>query len=199
MNAKHIMDTSRRQKAVQSVKSGKNVKTLMILTAQNPKGVKMDDEENNKRNASLEKDLSLNHFRWFRIKGKYNDKEKSYIVYNVSIEDAKRISMDYDQESFIFGIHNGEGEITWQYWEKSGNNPYELAVEKNEYVDATDDNNMFSNIGRNFKFRIPFFDHFNQIDTELDAIADCDRLLSESLDDKYTLKHHWLCRAKLYK
>ena len=83
---KVLSETSRRQKATAALNgSSKTIRTMAILTSENPRyDVSADgtNKNNNDRRENLEKDLKLGHYAWFSVKGQYEGKENSYIVYN---------------------------------------------------------------------------------------------------------------------
>lgn len=58
-------------------------------------------------------------------------------------------------------------------------------------------------IGKNFNIRIPFFEQVekvcNFIESRMKTVENSKKLLSESMDDRYTGKHRMVCRFKLYK
>ena len=88
---KNVLDeTSRKQKAVHALNGENyNIKTMAILTSENPRydvTSDGDNKNNNDRRENLEKDLKLGHYAWFPVKGHYEGKENSYIVYNISLD-----------------------------------------------------------------------------------------------------------------
>ena len=58
-------------------------------------------------------------------------------------------------------------------------------------------------IGKNFNIRITFFEQFkkvcNFIESRMKTVENSKKLLSESMDNRYTGKHRMVCRFKLYK
>lgn len=176
-----VQDTSRRQKAQQAIKgTNKNVRTFAILTAENPNGVTLSPAENKQRNNELEHMLSFRKYLWFPIKGKYKTDEHSYIVYNLAVNDAEYISKSFEQQSFIFATVVDDGCIYDYYECEYFNKPYVLVETEDMFIEDIDDLNpeeMWSAISRDFKFRIPFFDHVQFIDKRLDLVrrvTDCD-------------------------
>lgn len=135
-----------------------NVKTMAILTSENPRyDVSSDGENDNNSNRrdNLEKDLKLGHYAWFPIKGQYEGKENSYIVYNISLDNAIYLARRFGQESIIF-IDNDK----CQYWEQNGDGKYSKTHERDmsQRLDMTAADDYFTQISRAFKFQIPFFD-----------------------------------------
>ena len=185
---KALNETSRRQKAQQVIRGVSNrIKTCVILTSENPM-VSLPKEYNDRLRKKLESYLSLGNFVWFPVKGYYNGKENSYIIYNISFEDAYHIAEKFEQESFIY-IDNRSGEPSYQYWEQNGNGVYKKTHERDSYVDMDDEEDFFTQISRNFKFQIPFFDgkdektlseHYNRIETNIQS-----KIKSGIIDENY--------------
>lgn len=181
-----------------------NLKSFAILTSDNPMGKKLSPSENAANYESLMKDLKLGSFIYFPVKGKYDDIEHSVILYNISLDDAVYLGDTYNQESIIYCIPNiQDSSVHYEYWERSGEGKsLKKTIEKDEYIDATNDKDMFTQISRKFKIRIPFFEEIekvcNFIEKRTNIVENFDKLLSESLDNSYTGKHRMVCRYKLY-
>lgn len=201
-----LTETSRRQKTQQAVNGSlKNLRSFAILTSDNPMGKKLSNTENAQNYESLMKDLKLGSYIYFPVKGKYNDIEHSVIIYNIALDDAIWLGDTYNQESIIFCIPDTENKsVHYEYWEREEEGkPLRKTIEKDEYIDATDDKNMFTQISRKFKIRIPFFEEVKKVglfvEQRLNKIENSERLLNESMDNSYTGKHRMICRHKLYK
>ena len=194
-----IADTSRRQKAEQMFKGGnpKGIKTFCIMTAENPMSDTLTSQENKELNNRLERILKIGNYKWFPIKGDYKTKENSYIIYNISKRDAEDFGIKFNQESIIFATLDGSN-VKFEYMEKVRCH-YETVKSEDTFIDATNDENFWSQISRNFKFRIPFFDHACNINLKLSKVADAERLLEETVNDKWTGKHHYILRYKLWR
>lgn len=203
LNNKMINETSRRQKAQQAIQ-GKNrrVKTIGIISAQNPMGKTASKEYNKEAQEKLVGNLKIGRFMYFVTDGLYGSPEKSVMVYNISLDDLLHLASKYKQESVIYVDIMDENSISYQYWEiepNSGN--YVKQHEESELVDATNDDDYYTKISKHFKFRIPFFEHINYINNvlnERNAKIDVDRLINESLDSSYTGGHKYKCRGDLY-
>lgn len=62
--------------------------------------------------------------------------------------------------------------------------------------------NYYTQISKHFKFRIPFFEHYERILHKLNKKSkkyNVDKLINETLDSRYTGKHKYVSRYKLYK
>lgn len=177
-----ILETSRRQKAVQAMNGNDVIKTMAILTSENPRYSDVMDpndkdengnprknygEKNNDRRTDLEKTLKTGHFAWFPVKGQYFGKENSYIIYNISLEDTLYLGKKYGQESVIW-IDGTK----CQYWEQSGDGNYTMTHERDmsQRLDMSDADDLFTQISRAFKFQIPFFDGSDENKEELEKM-----------------------------
>lgn len=198
----YMNETSRRQKAQQAIR-GKNrkVKTMAIISAQNPMGMQMDKDYNDRSHAELLDELKNGHFVYFVTKGFYDGEELSVIIYNISLTDTLKLCYRYNQESVIFIDCQGE-DISYQYWEGDDHNsPLKLQHEESEIVDATNDDNYYTAISRHFKFRIPFFESCKKVGGIIDENCqnrNPDILIDECLDVLHTGKHKYMNRCKLY-
>ena len=73
--------------------------TFAHMTAENPNNKQLSPEENRKRNDALEKYLKANKFDYTRIDGFYDRPESSFLVSNITTEQAVEIGKKYKQES----------------------------------------------------------------------------------------------------
>lgn len=201
---KYVFETSRRQKAQQAI-YGKNrrVKTMAIISAQNPMGSNGNDLPkyyNKSSHEELLQHLKIGHYRYFVTPGKYETPETSVIVYNISLEDTLYLCYRYNQESVIFIDIQGD-DVSYQYWEGDDHqSPLKLQHERHEIINATNDDDFYTQISKKFKFRIPFFEsiknYLNYLD-ERSNILNVDQLIDESLDNKWNGKHKYYCRGKI--
>ena len=201
-----ITETSRRQKAQQAIQ-GKNrrVKTIAIISAQNPMGSDGSDlpkDYNQKSHEELLKNLKIGQYRYFVVSGKYGTSEISVIVYNISLDETLKLCYHFNQESVIFvDITNGE-DVSYQYWEgEDHQSPLKKKYEEHEIINATDDADFYTKISKKFKFRIPFFEDIKKYISDLDKLNekyDVDRLISECIDAGWSGKHRYYCRGKLH-
>lgn len=152
-----ILETTRRQKAMSAIKGTNNrIKTCAILTSENPM-VALPKKYNDRLRQKLEVYLKTGNFAWFPVKGKYGSKENSYIIYNISLDDALHVGEKFEQESIIW-VDNRGNEPVYQYWEQNGSGEFVKKHERNTYIDMTDQDDLWTQISRKFKFQIPFFD-----------------------------------------
>ena len=159
VTAKVLSETSRRQKAIANLNGqNDNIKTMAILTSENPRysvSQDYDTENNEEKRNTLERKLAIGHYAWFPVKGQYEGKEKSYIIYNISLDNALHLGRESGQEAIIF-IEDGH----CQYWEQSGDGKYRMTHERDMHqrLDMSNADDYYTQLSRAFKFQIPFFD-----------------------------------------
>lgn len=132
--------------------------SFMIITPENPMG-KATDEHQNKilREKFLKEMKELGH-PTMSIKGVYNhNKENSFLVLNVSLEDAKKIGYNYDQEAFIFADReNFWDNFIYRYFEKTKKGEYIVKSTVKSISSKEEAEDLFSRF-KNFKFSMDFF------------------------------------------
>ena len=141
------------------------IRTIVVLTAENPDSIQSSSQFNKKVNRSLLKDIKNNRYAYVPAIGKFGDNpENPYAVFNMSVDTAKILCGRYQQTSFVFTQLLDDGSIHSEYWEKKDkiapydkrNNDYVKKDECDEWIDmaAADDN--FTIVGNKFKYQIPF-------------------------------------------
>ena len=139
------------------------------------------------------KGLQISGLTYAKIKGKYGDRENSFIIFNLTLSDAKDIAHDFGQESFFFGKLTESGDkYQIGYWETSNScQTYEL-IEVTETVSIEDKEaeDFFSKYG--LKFRI----NMKQFGDELPDITN-QELFDESLDEDRTFMSRARVRSKM--
>lgn len=173
--AEYLTETSRRQKAIQSLNGTNNkIRTLAILTSENPVFKDIMDvsdnrdtygDKNTDRREDLEKALRIGHYAWFPVKGHYGEKpERSYMIYNISLEDALYLGRKYGQQSIIY-INDGNS----QFWEQDGNGKFKMTHERPMHtrIDMSNADDLYTQVSRAYKFQIPFFDGSDENAEEL--------------------------------
>lgn len=166
-----------------------SIKTIAIITAENPKGNELGSEENKMRNKQLKKDISSpgvgnGGFRQYlrsgmygfrQIKGQYGNLENPFLINNISKDEALRLGKKYDQDTIIFGevreqTDNNGVEMFFQLIKAYGDHE----VEGTQRVFVTfgregesKPQDFYSEVkGR--KFVIPFYGIQDMIKTKLD-------------------------------
>ena len=173
-------ETSRRQKAMQAMRgTSKKIKSIAILTSENPRFPEKSaaqNKDNKESRKQLEAELRTSHLAWFPVKGQYfGDVEKSYIIFNISREDAVKLGKRYGQESIIFISGN-----KCEFWSTEDGIKYKPTQIRtlDQTIDATSDKDNFTQISKAFKFRIPFFDDSEE---NADLYVDMVDYLDESI------------------
>jgi len=93
-----------------------SVKTVGILTAENPKGEQTASEYNKEKQAELKADLRSLGLGFIQIKGKYNVLENPFVVPNITREDTIKLGIKYVQDSVIFGEkQENENEVYFKW------------------------------------------------------------------------------------
>lgn len=185
-----LNETSRRQKAIQSLNmKNKRVRTISIMTSENPMGSRFSKKENLKLRQELEEYLADRFYAWFPVKGKYGVDEKSYIIYNISLEDVLEIGKMFNQESIIF-VEKDENEALYQYWEKEKDGDYKLKHSRTHYLEMGNAKDLYTQISRNFKFQIPFFDGSDENkDTMNEQINYLNEVVQERIKDENSIDY----------
>jgi len=84
------------------------IDTVGILTAQNPGGKTGSPVENREANKNLMADLVAANYGVIPIKGSYGGPENSFLVPNITRQDAIDLGMKYGQEAIIWGMKRSE-------------------------------------------------------------------------------------------
>lgn len=153
----------RRRKAERSLtdkeyRIKKSINTMGIFTSDRST---LEHSVNRENREELTKHLKDGGYTYFPVKGYYEGKEHSFIVYNIRFEDIKNLSQKYDQDSFIFIDCSDQDNVEFQYWEQDINvrdGVYKCVDRRNETFDAKDAKDFYTQVARKFKFRIPFFE-----------------------------------------
>lgn len=184
------------------------IKSFAIISVQNPLGWKNSNEEEfktkylkwtedkakynkvamdqiessillHKIEATGEQSLKYGGFKYVSIYGSYGDKERSYIIFNLALADAKTIARDFGQESFFYAKVNKEESIIGYYLTKNACKSYELIEVTKTVSDEKDAEDFFSKYG--FKFRINMREFGDAVPEITDQVA-----FEESLDENRT-------------
>lgn len=214
-----INETSRKIKARQSLYGKrKALKQFVIITPENPMGEQATNVDNANSRKRFEDILKTELLYAYPVRGKYGSTEHSYIVFNMPLELAKRVGEIYDQQSFIFGKVIGENEVEYQLWWKnaSKNNKeasfrdkqYYLKETKREVMRVNGSDLNYTEIGKGFQYNIPFetFEAVEFYDNLFDERcqrsklyeAEYQKLIEESISDKYTTMRQIHTRSRLY-
>lgn len=86
------------------LESDNKVKTIGVISAENPMGHQRSDQENEQRSEELSDFLRTQQYMHSIVKGEH----VSFIVYNVVFEDMETFGKMFDQESFVYAEVNDE-------------------------------------------------------------------------------------------
>lgn len=187
-----------------------NVRTLCIMSPQNPLGNKDTNRNNRANKKKFEKYLKDGFYAFHKVLEKYGQYEDSYFVYNISLNDAKQLNLEYMQDSFIFMENNKRNLVfsAYKYRDVNGEKFYEhTGTVSGHITNRKDTTDLFTKIGKKFKFGIPFDSSvFEDIVTFVDnynSILENNRndystLLDEILDDTKTGHAKYTRRVLLY-
>lgn len=195
------------------------IKTFAIFTAENRDAKQMNRKQNKELNKELKRDLSnadieksiiSARYSYYKVKGKYGTIENSFIVYNITLDDAKSLCAKNGQQSFIF-CTNDSGILRFQLWANASRSgySYKLVDEKEEFNVLDDDaKDYYTQISRDFKFNIPFEKFTVAAEDMIESIilrchklgysdVDIDRMISESTDSSIYAKGRFFARATM--
>lgn len=195
------------------------IKTFAIFTAQNRDKISQSRAVNRELNKELKKDLAQKdiensiingRYSYYKVKGKYGNVENSFIVYNITLDDAKSLCAKNGQQSFIFAI-NDNGNLKFQFWANASRSgySYKMVDEKEEFNILDDDaEDFYTQISRDFKFSIPFDKFEVAVSDMVESITnrayslgytdeDIDRLIDESVNTDIYAKGRFFARASL--
>ena len=135
------------------------IDTVGILTAQNPGGQPGTPAENREANKSLMADLVGSNYGVIPIEGSYGGPENSFLVPNITREDAVGLGIKYGQEAVIWGQKASQEGVepyfTFEYI--AGDKTIQtrdVSLGGTEIQDRED----FYSSKKGRKFYIPFFD-----------------------------------------
>lgn len=182
-----------------NITSNSTVLNFAILGSENPLGVR----EENGLTERLIRELKTGHCKYFPIK-KESSVRQAFIIYNVSISDAKRLAEFYKYGSLIYAVPIANmRHIRIEYWKRT---PPKASLRKqnvvDEYIAAANADEFYTQVGNLFKLEIPIYEQVKEINEGLLLKkihrTDVQRYLEESVNDVFTGKHQWLCRCRLY-
>lgn len=197
----------------------KKIKTFAILTAENRDKTPMSRKVNKELNKSLKKELSYSsiekniisgRYPYYKVKGKYGSVEHSFIIYNITLSDAKSLSANCGQQAFIFGINNN-GILKFQMWANASKSSYVYKmVDEKEEFDILDNDapDFYTQISRDFKISIPFETFEVAIEDMVESLYNygrskgfsdlaIDKMIYESVDSSIYARGRYYARATL--
>ena len=184
------------------------ISTIAFLTAENPDGKPASPEFNKKANKDLEQTLRNMNLGFRKVQGKFGSEENSYMVNNISKEEAVELGQKYGQEAVIYGEKQKDDDgvyFRFDYVERGNTiNSRNVSV-GGDTAQRRDD--FYSSV-KGKKFFIPFFDdEYEDIKTayqmkeaeleerELEYLEEYERRLALTLEQDRTAKSKWQHRG----
>lgn len=180
------------------------INSFAILTSENANSLNPNELSGQERRDALKINkknkrdlltyLKQNHLKFTPVQGKFGGTtENSYMIFNISFEQAKKLSGKFEQTSFFYCRPNDKGDVISEYWEKEDDSkPYSSV--KNDYVCketttawtklSKDTKDNYSVIGGDFKYTIDLklFESVN------DEIINSAKEIVESLNNTETVQ-----------
>lgn len=138
----------------------KSIKTIAILTAENPHAKESSSKYNKMANEKLEDVLVTNRFGFRKVKGSYGNLENSYIINNISLDSAIALGKRFEQESIVYGevVGGTEDEIHMNF-KMFGTLPENYREElgsSDVFINRDSGEDMYTEVGGR-RFAIPFY------------------------------------------
>ena len=207
-------------KALFGDKSGK-IKTWAIVSPQNPLGWKDSTEQEfvdkyvewtkdkSRYNAEAKKrlkatqllhkieqngDTSLRYSgaKYVPLYGTYGEAERSYMIFNIPLVDAKSIARNYGQESFFFANVGSDNTKIGYYVTHDACKTYDLVEVSEVVTDEDGAEDFFSKFGR--KFRI----NMREFGDDIPAVINQGEF-DESFDESRTFMSRAMHRREAYR
>ena len=196
---------------IKNILQGKvaSVSTVGFMTAENPMAQQLSRKENKVLNKELMAFMRERGYGPIRIRGRFGNKERSFMIPNITRDDIVEAGQKFAQESVIFGEKTGDNKFVFQYIEGDKTLQRRDVALFDDEVQARDD--FFSqerqSAGR--KFYIPFFDDQYDMDESYqyeydipelteqqrednkDLINEINERINYSLNQETTAKHRW--------
>jgi hypothetical protein len=173
----------------------RTVKTIGIITAENPMKSKLNADENRRLNNRLKDHFSGGVYGYQQIKGKFGNMEHPFFVQNIHRKDLIELGKRYHQKSVIWGNVSNPYSLVYEYID------CQKGVENSRAVFKKDiDRDDFYSEYRGRKFVIPFFEKdFNDKKFKYDnkgvvientveinqLLNDAEQAAIKSVNDKY--------------
>ena len=171
--------------------SGK-IRTFAVLSAENPMGMKFSAKENNDNTRELKSKLKEMGIQYVPIEGKYGNIEHSFMLFNITREDAQYLAEWFEQESFFFGINTSPATLIYYETSESDPSKYRKVEENNKISNESDADDFFSRHG-DFKFKFDL-DYFKESVIELASKIINEDALEKSLQEERTMKSRFIHR-----
>ena len=175
-----------------------NINSFGIVTANNMDSTEQTHKENKSQNKELYTYLKKNHYAVVPSKGRFEEnKENSYVVFNIELDLLKKLAGKYEQTSFFYCYPDGKHLIA-EYWQKTDiHAPYDRSKNDYEFINKTDkwdtgSDTCYTAVGKEFKFALDpaVFDKVNEQFTENIKLL-CEKVNVEYSEDKAQEMLEW--------
>ncbi len=169
---KKIMNNWRKQLITESgfnrivrmlVGSVPSVDTIGFITAENPQGNKLSPQENASLNSLLQKKIRAMNHGYIRIRGRFGNPERSFVIPKISREEMVNLGLEFNQEAIIWG-HRDDDHIRFEYIEGDQTIQERDVVLVGPGIQGREDFYSQERQSAGRKFLIPFFDEDYEID-----------------------------------
>ena len=196
---------------IKNILQGKvaSVSTVGFMTAENPMAQNLTGKENKQLNKELMAWMRERGYGPIRIRGRFGNKERSFMIPNITRDDVVEAGQKFAQESVIYGEKTGDNNFVFQYIEGDKTLQKRDVALFDDEVQARED--FFSQERQSAarKFFIPFFDEQyemeegqqseydlpslteREIENNKELIKEINDRISLSLDDSRTQKSRW--------
>jgi hypothetical protein len=160
-----VINESRYSSVAKTLRGGirKSIKTIAILTGENPYGKKADKKYNKETNEKLESILISGRYGFRKVKGSYGGLENSYIVNNISLDSAIALGEKFNQDSIVYGeVVGGNDDEIYMTFKMVGTDPNKPDEYQNDigttdvFVSRDNAEDFYSEVGGR-KFVLPFY------------------------------------------
>ena len=93
-----------------------NVQSVGMMTPENPDAQQLSIEDNDRLIEDFIRKLRKMNLGYKKIRGKFDNKERSFIIPNISREEMVQLGKDYGQEAVIWGSMQ-DGKMVYEYIE----------------------------------------------------------------------------------
>lgn len=200
-----------KQKAINSINGVEdNVKSFLIITAENPMGQHGTNKTNRNANTDMVRYLKSGNFAWQPVRGKYGSTENSKIIFNISLSEAKRLGLLFGQESFIYGTKENGVTNFDLYMITDDKKDYKFTErqQKHEKI-GSNEKDFYTAIDNRHKFSIPY-DYFKEACEKFNGLVneaknksqryrnEYEMRVNECLSENRTGKHYYINRSLIY-
>jgi hypothetical protein len=140
-----------------------SIDKLAILTAENPEAKQLSARENIMRNKELELVLRTNNLGFRKLRGKFGNKENSYLVMGIDRDKALDLGKRFSQEAIIWAAKQpGDAGFMFEYITCADGVTQDRKAVVLHGQDVQDRDDFYSQEPKGGekagKFLIPFFD-----------------------------------------